>query len=98
MAWEGSDRSARLPANWPALVRQVKRRAGGRCEALMRNGKRCHDPGAECDHVIAGDDHSLDNLQWLCAWHHARKSAAEGNAARARLTSRRAPERHPGLA
>ena len=38
MAWEGSDRSARLPANWPALVKQVERRAQGRCQVTMRDG------------------------------------------------------------
>lgn len=98
MAWEGSDRSARLPANWPSLVRQVEQRAQGRCQVTMRDGSRCRDRGTQCDHIQAGDDHSLANLQWICEWHHARKSAAEGNAARTRLTSRRPAERHPGLA
>ena len=97
MAWEGSDRASRLPANWPQLRAIVKRRAGGRCEERMRDGSRCRDRGTECDHVVPGDDHSLDNLRWICDWHHARKSSAEGNAARRRPTARRSPEPHPGL-
>jgi hypothetical protein len=51
------------------------------------------------DHVIPGQDHSLVNLRGICQWHHARKSAQEGVAARrerAEILFRK-PEVHPGL-
>ncbi|MFD1714169.1 hypothetical protein ACFSBZ_06780 [Amnibacterium flavum] len=49
--------------------------------------------------MVAGDDHRLANLQALCAFCHARKSSAEGHAARsARATRNRPAEEHPGAA
>lgn len=93
--WEGSDRKSRLPDNWDELRAIVKARAGGRCELLMASGKRCHDKGTDCDHKVRGDDHSLGNLQWICAWHHRRKTAMEGNEARGRGTSKHPGEKHP---
>lgn len=102
MAWSSnptSDRKARLPSNWGSLREEVLQRCGRRCEVLKKDGSRCRDRATEVDHVIPGDDHRLSNLRGICAWHHARKSAAEGVAARAaaRATLTRAPERHPGL-
>ncbi len=97
-AWEGSDRAARLPRDWRERRAKVLERDGHRCTVLMRNGSRCRDRATEVDHIVPGDDHRLDNLRAICAWHHARKSSAEGNAARTRLSSYREPERHPGLA
>lgn len=96
MTWN-TDRRDRLPANWQQLRAAVRLRAGGRCEALDDYGQRCRERGTDCDHIIAGDDHSLAALQWLCRWHHARKSASEGAAAAHRVTQKRPPERHPGL-
>ncbi len=95
--WVGSDRGSRLPDDWPLRRARVKRRANGRCEWVDEHG-RCGEPGTDCDHITAGDDHGMGNLQWLCRWHHARKSALEGVAARAPLPPRRRPpEPHPGL-
>lgn len=99
--WAGSDRGARLPADWPWRRAQVQKRAGGRCERKIpgRNGGtfRCSAPGTDCDHIIPGDDHRLENLEWLCGRHHDIKSSAEGNAAKAakKAQGRRQPERHP---
>lgn len=58
---------------------------------------RCSAVGTDCDHVIRGDDHSLTNLEWLCARHHSIKTAAEGAEAKAakRASGRRKPEQHP---
>lgn len=97
--WAGSDRRERLPANWAELREAVMRRAGGRCEAIKSSGQRCPNGGRDCDHIQAGDDHSLSNLQWLCIWHHRAKSSAEGNDAQAvvRAKLRRPGRRHPGL-
>ena len=97
MTWDTSDRAERLPDNWQALRTIVLSRAAGRCEARQRNGQRCRDRATDVDHIDPGDNHQLDNLQALCAWHHARKSSAEGNAARRRHTNKRPPEPHPGL-
>lgn len=98
--WERNtpDRKSRLPENWADLRRQVEARAGGRCEIVKGNGKRCWDRGTDCDHIVRSDtDHSLENLQWICTWHHQRKTSAEANAAQAgkRPTSKHPGEAHP---
>lgn len=95
MPWETSDRRSRLPADWPKRRVRVLRRDGYRCQHRDDLGVPCLAPANQVDHVRHGDDHSLDNLQALCRWHHARKSSAEGNAAQPRR--RRPPEPHPGL-
>ena len=72
--WRGSSRRSRLPDNWEAL----------REKALRRDGNRCRQCGAranQVDHIRAGDDHSLANLQSLCSRCHASKSSAEGGRA-----------------
>lgn len=100
MPWSTSTRRGRLPKDWPAIRRRVIARDGGRCVATMRDGSRCTEAGTEVDHVVAGDDHSMANLQLLCAWHHKRKTQAEAAAARRRQPRpRRAreAEAHPGL-
>jgi 5-methylcytosine-specific restriction protein A len=99
MAWDGSDRRSRLPADWPKRVAQTRRRAEGRCEHRYSDGSRCTSAGSECDHRVRGDDHSLDNLQWLCTPHHRDKTQREAAAARAaapRPTRARPREPHPG--
>lgn len=107
MAWSTSTRSARLPDDWPKRRRQVSARAGGRCQGPTDpvTGRphpdlpRCASEGSECDHIIPGDDHRLDNLQWLCADCHQTKTSREAaEAARAwRQRAKRPTERHPGL-
>lgn len=91
--WAGSDRSARLPGDWPAICRRILARDKGICHV-------CLQPGADqVDHVEAGDDHSDANLAAIhddpC---HRAKSAAEGVAARrARAAARYRPAQpHPG--
>lgn len=97
--WANSSRKARLPADWPLLRQAVLERCNGRCEVIKKNGKRCWDKATDVDHIIAGDDHSLAGLQGLCAWHHAKKSSAEGNAAQAAQRSmlKHPVEPHPGI-
>lgn len=98
--WAGSDRRGRLPADWPKRREQVKKRAGGRCEKFLPSGKRCPRRGTDCDHKIAGDNHALTNLQWLCEEHHKQKTraeAAEGYRNMRRRLPKRAEERHPGM-
>ncbi|AYN58550.1 HNH endonuclease [Arthrobacter phage Liebe] len=98
MGWETSDRRDRLPADWTTRRVRVLRRDGYRCQARDSLGVVCGDPANQVDHKVPGDDDSYENLVSLCRWHHARKSSAEGHAARKpRATQRRAPEAHPGM-
>lgn len=88
-----------LPDDWQQLRRLVFERDGYRCVMRMRDGSRCRDRATDCDHVNGDADHSLDNLQSLCAWHHRRKTAKQANAARnvqGRMTERRPRAKHPG--
>jgi 5-methylcytosine-specific restriction endonuclease McrA len=98
MAWETSTRRQRLPRNWKSLRTSVLIRDRRLCQVLSDDtGFICGQPATEVDHITAGDDHSLSNLQAICTWHHRRKSSAEGNAAKVKWESRyRRPESHPG--
>lgn len=90
--WVGSTRRSRLPKDWPVRVAAVKARAHGMCEAEQHDPE-CDGTGRECDHVIQGDDHSLNNLQWLSTPCHKAKTRAENAARRAALKLPR--ETHP---
>lgn len=98
MAWDTSNRKAGLPSDWTTRRVRVLRRDSYKCQARDSLGVMCGAPANQVDHIERGNDHSLDNLQSLCRWHHARKSSAEGAAARRpRPKQRRDPEPHPGL-
>lgn len=100
-AWEGSTRRDRLPDNWDELHE----------EAHLRNPEHichwCGLPGGEdLDHKKRGDDHRIENLDWIHGRRsyqsgaskrncHGEKTGAEGAAARVRL--HRPPEGHPAL-
>lgn len=98
MAWESSNRSQRLPANWRKIRTHVLYRDDYACQVISPDtGVRCLATANEVDHIIAGDDHSLTNLQAICTWHHKQKTAAEAAAARPKIAPRnRRPEQHPG--
>lgn len=105
MAWETSTRKERLPPDWQALRAIVLQRAGGRCEIIKNNGRRCFDPPTDVDHIVPnfeGGSEEIANLQAICRWHHDRKSGAEGRRGRStaeepwRKLLRREPEKHPG--
>lgn len=99
MAWEGSDRRVRLPADWPAIRARRLALDGHRC-TWTDNGIRCPNVATEVDHRTAkADDHRIKALRSLCHDHHAKKSAGEGVAARAARRARlRLPaDDHPGL-
>lgn len=102
MVWdEGvSDRTRRLPDNWPKIVRQVKHRDGHQCRWRLPSGKRCPRGRAtghvlHVDHRKAGDDHRLANLQALCEEHHNMKSSREGLKAQRLPDISRRKEVHP---
>lgn len=79
-------RKNRLPPDWSTRRALVLKRDGGICHI-------CHQPGADqVDHIIAGDDHSLENLAPIhektpphC---HRYKTAQEGHAARSLMTTK----------
>lgn len=98
MAWdqETSTRRHRLPSDWKTRRAAVRARASGQCEHI-ESGLRCLVLGAECDHIVPGDDHNLTNLQWLCRDHHAAKTKVENAQSRWRYRQTRETERHPGL-
>lgn len=97
MAWSTSDRASRLPPNWETEIQpKILRRDNHRCKIRWAG---CQVQATEVDHKVRGDNHDESNLQAACERCHARKSAKEGNEAKARLKAlrRRPPERHPGL-
>lgn len=96
--WGGSTRESRLPPNWRSeLVPAAFDAYGTACYV-------CGSDGADTiDHVVPGDDHSLDNLRPIhdavyphC---HRRKSSEEGHQARAQIRAQGkvVAEPHPGL-
>jgi len=97
-AWDGSDRAARLPPDWPQRRAAALTRDGYRCTRIRADDTRCTETATDVDHIAPGDDHELDNLASLCGWHHQRKSAQEGGQAAwmNRPPKRRPVERHPG--
>lgn len=99
MGWESSDRKSELPQDWALRRMRVLRRDSYRCQARDSTGRACGEWANQCDHIEPGNNHDLDNLQALCAWHHARKSSREGVAARRpRARQSREPEPHPAFA
>ncbi|AXH47983.1 HNH endonuclease [Mycobacterium phage Misomonster] len=74
LSWSTSDRSTRLPDDWPAIRRQVLRDAGWICEIGWSG---CLTQATEVDHIRRGDDHSRANLRAACSWCHGKKSSAE---------------------
>lgn len=103
MAWEGSNRKARLPSDWTSIRRRILRRDKRQCQARLPFSRElCLAVATEVDHIQAGDDHRDDNLRAICSECHARKSSNEGVQARTRRRGeiharfRRPAEQHPG--
>lgn len=74
--WEGSTRRKRLPPGWDKT----------RVRILLRDpicSICCEAMSTVCDHKIAGDDHSDENLQGICGDCDKAKSSREGVDARA---------------
>ncbi len=91
MAWRGSTRASRLPPGWKRLRQAVLERDGFVCQLRLPG---CTGLATQADHIVAGDDHSLANLQAACAHCNAAKNHRE----RPRPAPlRREPEAHPGL-
>lgn len=99
MAWYTSDRRTRLPSTreWQRIRLQVQQRAHNRCEA-QQHSVLCDGYGTDCDHIQQGDNHSLNNLQWLNKHCHKLKTANETKQRnKARSKQRKHPkEKNPG--
>lgn len=55
---------------------------GWQCEAEVAKGERCPDTNIEADHLVAwshGGQTDLDNMIFLCLWHHAEKHRLDGD-------------------
>jgi 5-methylcytosine-specific restriction endonuclease McrA len=94
--WSSSDRSSRLPSNWETEIHPRILNRDKRLCKIKDHG--CQVVATEVDHKVRGDNHADSNLQAACERCHARKSAREGNEAKAKLKALRfrPPERHPG--
>jgi 5-methylcytosine-specific restriction endonuclease McrA len=83
--WDSHVRKSTLPPDWQLRRIRVLRRDGYRCQDRDSTGRACLLPANHVDHIrpssLGGSD-DLDNLQALCAHHHAVKTSAEGHAAR----------------
>lgn len=92
MSWTTSTRRDRLPNDWEARVKAVKKRAKGRCEET-HHAPTCNGRGRDVDHKVQGDDHSLENLQLLSGPCHDRKTRLDNGY----VAAIKAPvEQHPG--
>lgn len=96
MAWATSTRASRLPHNWAAIRQAVLTKAGHQCQATHHH-PRCTGQATDVDHIIAGDNHSLANLQALskpCHDAKTRLEAAQRNTQRREQRIRH--DKHPG--
>lgn len=85
-----------LPKDWKKIRARILARDGHRC-TWTTEGKRCPEVATEVDHVLGRDNHDDTNLRSLCEWHHKRRTSAQGNAARKRVTQAYPKEKHPGV-
>ena len=75
--WAGSDRKARLPANWIAIRAEVFRQKGTRCVRMI-GPTQCPNEATDIDHIVPSGPATVENLQPLCRRCHRRKSSSEG--------------------
>ena len=87
--WKGSTRRARLPIEWDRIRRKVLKSADGLCQIRTQG---CEGLATAVDHVVAGDDHRLSNLQATCSNCHTKKTNFEN---KQRLTKKMAARKRP---
>lgn len=97
-------RTEPLPKGWARIRERILRRDGHACQWIRQDTEeRCGEPARHVDHVLnaaRGGGDTDANLQALCAYHHGKKTGAEGAAAAAAVampSRNRDPEKHPGL-
>jgi 5-methylcytosine-specific restriction protein A len=100
----GSDRRARLPADWASLRAKVLQRDGYRCTWILPGGVRCPVAATDVDHAVEkSDDHRLEAMRSLCGEHHRLKTSIVAGRINGTIRKRmaaarwRSPEPHPGL-
>lgn len=93
--WTTSNRKQQLPSNWQTLRVFVLERDKYQCQHLDANtvdidpvtgkqtGEICGRKANQVDHKVPGPDHTTENLQALCEYHHNKKSSSEGGKAKA---------------
>lgn len=93
-----TDRRSTLPSDWWKRRGHVFKRDHKRCQHIRYDtGRKCLAVATDVDHIGDRDDHSYENLQSLCGFHHDQKTGAQGgNAAAANRRNKPAP-RHPGI-
>ena len=99
--WDNdSARRKRLPSNWGELRAERLKRDKGRCTYWLPKSRRpCGAKATDVDHKKPmTDDNRVEALQSLCAFHHGKKTAREGAAAKAakKASRYRSSEDHPG--
>ena len=82
MPWSSSNRKDTLPSDWETLRVPILKRDKYRCQWIKADGTKCLEHANQVDHKDNPLDHSAENLQSLCEYHHSIKSSAEGVAAR----------------
>lgn len=103
MGWETSNRAEELPPGWRTIIRpRILARDGWQCVAIRGDTEtRCVAEATDVDHIGDPMDHTDDNLQSLCDWHHKRKTNGADRRARDatswRQSARHPTEAHPGL-
>lgn len=100
MAWSSSNRKSQLPADWAQRCKYVLARDGHRCQHIRVDTERkCLQYANQCDHKDQSRswDHSYENLQSLCEYHHKVKSSSEGGQAASARRRAAKKRRHPGL-
>lgn len=97
--WANSQRRHQLPGDWRSRRARVLRRDKHTCVT-------CGNKATDVDHIADRHDHTLPNLQALCAQCHKTKTQREAQAARAANAPFRNPpidkrlrptKPHPGL-
>jgi 5-methylcytosine-specific restriction enzyme A len=101
---KSSWRSVPLPPGWRRISQDViKRDLVCQWGSIPEDGAEwgsCNEICREADHIGDASNHSMGNLRGLCKFHHAKRTASQGVAGRARIRSSRPRarpvERHPG--
>lgn len=101
MAWGSeSGRTVPLPENWSSIRLEVLKRDKWLCRWKLPSGAQCPRRATDVDHMGEPDDHRLFKLRSLCSHHHAKVTAQQGVAGRARRKQPRKrdrrQEKHPG--
>lgn len=100
MAWSTSNRKSQLPHDWRKIAPRILQRDQRRCQHVRYDtGLKCGAYANQVDHKDQARnwDHSPQNLQSLCEYHHKVKSSSEGGQAAAARRKAAKRRRHPGL-